>query len=144
MSETQLAQGKVDGAPIHVGDYVLVRGLVRKSIAGVGALVRFTSKTENFDGWICEDDLRWPLVDGDMPLEPADGTWLLVDGSLNPDGNPKIFRRDDAEGHWDADRRYQQHWFDVVAQEWIDWAAAVGRGAARVGVATMTVNEESE
>lgn len=138
---TQLARGKVDGKPIHVGDQVLVRGVVRQSIAGVGALVRFTSKTEDYTGWICEDDLRWALVDDDTPIEPADGTWLLIDGSLRPDGNPQIFHRDDAESHFDPDRRHQQHWFDVVAQEWIDWVEAVIRGAARVGVTTMTVNE---
>jgi hypothetical protein len=142
MSERDLARGKLDGQLIHVGDVVMVRGVVRRSQAGVGALVRFTSKTENYDGWICEADLSYPLVNGDLPAEPADGTWLLVDGGLNADGNPLIFRRDDAEGHFDADRRYQQHWFDVVAREWIDWLEAVGRGAARNGVARMTVEEE--
>jgi hypothetical protein len=142
-SRSGLACGKTDGEPICVGDEVLVRGVVVRSIVGVGALVRFTSKNEDYQGWIREEDLRWSLSAGaELPPEPADDTWLLVDGVLSSDGNPRIFKRDDAEGHFDLDRRHQQHWFDLVAQEWIDWPTAVQRGATRSGVRRMTVEEE--
>jgi hypothetical protein len=125
----------VDGRPIHVGDEVLVRAVVIRSVAGVGALVRFTSKTENYDGWVAEDELRAGLVE-DLPPEPPDGTWLLMHDS---DGWARIFHRDDAEGHYDENRRYQQHWFDVTGEGWIDWPSAVKRGAAFASRRRMVV-----
>lgn len=125
-----LARGAVDGNPIHVGDQVMVRATVRQSVAGVGALVRFTSKTEHYDGWVAEEDLRYALVDGDLPAEPEDDTWLYADGAMFSDGCSRIFHRDDREGHFDEDRRFQQHWYDMTGDGWIDWPAAVERGAA--------------
>lgn len=64
---------------LFVDDTVLVRGIVVRSIDGVGALVRFTSKTEDYQGWICEEDL-WSSLSGaqELPPEPADHTWLMV------------------------------------------------------------------
>lgn len=133
-----LARGAVDDIEIHVGDTVLVRGVVQRSLAGVGALVRFTSKTEDYDGWIREADLRHVVVDGKLAEEPADGTWLLVDERA--DGRSLIFHRNDAEGHYfDENRRYQQHWYDVVNQCWIDWPTAVALGAAGGHVKRMRV-----
>jgi hypothetical protein len=74
-SRSGLACGKTDGEPICVGDEVLVRGVVVRSIVGVGALVRFTSKNEDYQGWIREEDLRWSLSAGaELPPEPADDT----------------------------------------------------------------------
>jgi hypothetical protein len=143
-SEAELARGRVDGAPIHVGDQVMVRAVVCRSVAGVGALVRFTSKTEQYDGWIAEDDLRFALVDNELPAEPEDNTWLYADGSMFPDGNSRIFHRDDREGHYDEDRRFQQHWFDLTGDGWIDWPAAVERGAGRIGVRRMVVLAEDQ
>lgn len=133
------ARGAVDGREIFVGDTVMIRGTVLKSIEGVGALVELFSKTDQYPAWIREEDLRWAQVDGDLPLEPEDGTWLLS----YVDANSRIFNRNDAEGHNDReDRRHDRHWWDVVAEEWIDWPTAVQRGAARTGVRRMTVQDE--
>lgn len=140
---SSLARGRVDDLPIHVGDTVMIAGEVLQSVAGVGALVRLFSKTDEMQVWVAEHHLRWAQVQDSLPPEPVDGTWLLVDGSLNPDGNPQVFCRDDAEGHYDERRRHQQRWFDVVAQEWLDWPQAVSRGAARTGVRRMTVDGDS-
>lgn len=135
------ARGKVDGQELFVGDTVLVAGTVVNSVAGVGALVQFTSKTEDWQGWIREADLRFALVDNDLPIEPADGTWLLS----YVDANARIFHRDDTKGHNDRDtRRYDRHWWDVVAQEWIDWPTAVSRGAAHSNARRMTVQDADE
>lgn len=139
-----LARGAVDGNTIHVGDQVMVRATVRRSVAGVGALVRFTSKTEHYEGWVAEQDLRYALVDGDLPAEPENGTWLYADGTMFSDGCSRIFHRDDREGHFDEDRRFQQHWYDMTGDGWIDWPAAVERGAARNGVRRMVVLAEDE
>lgn len=141
---SELARGAVDGHPIHVGDQVMVRATVRRSVAGVGALVRFTSKTEHYDGWVAESELRYALLDGDLPDEPGDGTWLYADGSMFSDGCSRIFHRDDREGHYDDDRRFQQHWYDLTGDGWIDWPAAVERGAARAGVRRMVVLSEDQ
>lgn len=62
-----------------------------------------------------------------LPGEPADGTMLA---GTDPSGtNLRVFRRDDAEGHFDPDRRHHRRWWDAVGQEWIDWPTAVRRGA---------------
>jgi hypothetical protein len=139
---TQRARGKVDGQEIFEGDEVMVRGTVVRSQAGVGALVRFTSKTEDYEGWICEADLKFPLIDSGLPAEPADGTWLIV---YEDSGNALIFNRDDANGHNDRDqRRHDRHWRSVVTQEWIDWPAAVARGAAKPSARRMLLLAEDQ
>lgn len=137
------ARGQVDRMELFVDDTVLVRGTVVRSVDGVGALVRFTSKTEDYQGWICEEDL-WSSLSGsqELPPEPADGTWLMVH---NDQGMCRIFHRDDAEGHCDRPtRRHDRHWWDVVAEQWIDWPEAVVRGAAHTGVQRMRVESEDE
>lgn len=141
MSENGHAYGVLDGNEIFVGDTVLVRGEALRSVSGVGALVRFTSKTENYEGWICEADLRYSVSAAEQfPAEPADGTWLLT---YDREGAAQIFHRDDAEGHSDwPTRRRDRHWWDVVAKEWIDWSTAVLRGAARSDVQRMRVEED--
>jgi hypothetical protein len=98
---SELAKGAADNQPIHVGDQVMIRAEVLRSIEGVGALVRIYSKTDEQEIWIAPMHL------------------------------PRIFHRDDAEGHRDDRRRHDQHWFDVQDQQWIDWPVAVERGAAR-------------
>lgn len=137
------ARGMIDGNEIFVGDTVLVRGLAVRSVGGVGALIRFTSKTEDYEGWVCEADLRYSVSASEQfPSEPPDGTWLLVH---DVQGGTQIFNRDDAEGHNDHGvRRYDRHWWDVVARQWIDWPTAVLRGAARADVRRMRVEEQPE
>lgn len=136
------ARDKVDGVEIFVGDTVMVSGEVVRSVAGVGALVQFTSKTENYQGWIREDDLWFAALTPDLAPEPGDGVWLLVH---DEEGVAQIFHRDDAEGHCDhPTRRYDRHWWDVVATQWIDWPTAVLRGAGRRDVQRMRVEGEGE
>jgi hypothetical protein len=125
---SELAKGAADNQPIHVGDQVMIRAEVLRSIEGVGALVRIYSKTDEQEIWIAPMHLRYAVSDADLPPEPGDGTWLIVHDS---EGMPRIFHRDDAEGHRDDRRRHDQHWFDVQDQQWIDWPVAVERGAAR-------------
>lgn len=43
--------------------------------------------------------------------------------------NLRWFARNDAEGHNDPERRYHRRWWDVHAEERIDWPTAVKRGA---------------
>lgn len=110
----------------RVGDEVLIRGTVLQWIPTVGARVELFSKTDQYEAWIRPDHIAEVIVP-DLPAEPADGTWLLGE---EPRGtNARIFMRDDAEGHHDPYRRHDQHWWDVVAEQWIDWPAAVKRGA---------------
>lgn len=131
-----LAHGVVDGQPIFVGDQVLIRAEVVKSIAGAGVLVKLFSKTDEMQVWVSEPHLRWAVEENDLPSEPADQTWLLVH---DDEGMALVFHRDDAEGHSDECRRHDEHWWDVVAQRWIDWPAAVMRGAAHPDVQRMMV-----
>lgn len=136
----ELARGVVDGEPIHVGDQVMIRAEVLQSRAGVGALVRLFSETDEMKVWIAPDHLRYAVVEHDLPPEPPNGTWLYADGSQFDDGNSRIFQRNDAEGHADKpERRHDRHWYDVVDQRWIDWPHAVDRGAARAYVRRMVV-----
>jgi hypothetical protein len=112
---------------IHVGDKVLVLGEAVEVVSGVGVLVEFFSKTDQYSGWIRED-----LVHHHPPEpvpEPPDGTWLV--GGENPDtGEQSVFRRDDAEGRSDRPvRRHDRHWWDYAGSEWVDWPEAVRRGA---------------
>lgn len=145
MTSHELAHGIVDGKPIHAGDQVMVRAEVLQSQAGVGALLRLYSRTDEMQVWVREDHLRYALVDPELPPEPPDGSWLHADGSMFPDGNSRIFHRSDAEGHNDRDvRRFDRHWWDVVEQKWIDWPAAVERGAARTGVRRMVLLAEDQ
>lgn len=110
----------------RVGDEVLIRATVKKVTPTVGVLVELFSKTEQYPVWIRPDEFA-DVVLPDMPDEPADGTWLH---GIHPHTNTTaVFRRDDAEGHNDPDRRHDRRWWDVVAGEWIDWPTAVRRGA---------------
>lgn len=144
MSDHSLARGKVDGRPIYVGDQVMVRAEVLVSHEGVGALLRFYSKTDEQKVWVAEGHLRYAVVDADLPDEPPDGTILHVDGLEFPDGSSRIFIRDDAEGHSDDRRRHDEHWFDVTEQRWIDWPHAVDRGAARSSARRMALLSAEE
>jgi hypothetical protein len=110
----------------RVGDEILVRGVVSQWVPGVGVLVELFSKTDQYETWI-RPDLIAEVVVPNLPNEPADGTWLL--GRDPYSENARVFRRDDAEGHCDAHRRHDQHWRDVVAEEWIDWPQVIRRGA---------------
>ncbi|MFJ1539343.1 hypothetical protein ACIODS_12440 [Micromonospora chalcea] len=116
-----------DGVPTPlVGDTVLIRGVIKQYTPGVGALVEFFSKTDQYEAWI-RSDLIADVLLPNPPAEPADGTWLA---GVKPGGtNTRVFIRDDAEGHNDPDRRHDRHWWDVVAEEWVDWPTAVRRGA---------------
>lgn len=139
MSDSGLARGAADGNPIHVGDQVMVRAEVLRSKAGVGALLRLYSRTDEMQVWVREDHLRYAVADVDLPAEPPDHTWLYVDGGEFDDGCSRIFNRDDREGHFDEHRRYQQHWYDHTGDGWIDWPAAVERGATRPAARRMVV-----
>lgn len=111
---------------IKVGDEVLVRGEMIRAMDGVGALVEFFSKTDQYQAWIrCEDvvEVRVPSP----PEEPPNGT--LLRGDPNDEGVSSVFHRDDREGHADRDRRYDRHWWDFAAQEWVDWPTTWRRGA---------------
>ncbi|RKR92837.1 hypothetical protein BDK92_7319 [Micromonospora pisi] len=110
-----------------VGDEVLVRGTVLRWLPGVGAVIEVLGKTDVQQVWVRPDRIDKVILP-DLPGEPADGTML---GGTDPDGsNDRVFRRDDAEGHNDRhERRHDRHWWDVVAEEWIDWPTAVRRGA---------------
>lgn len=137
---TERARGAVDGREIFVGDTVMIRAIVLQSVAGVGAEVEMFSKTDQYSAWVREEDLRWAVVQEDLPPEPADDTWLMVH---DEEGMCLIFHRDDAEGHNDRDnRRYDRHWWDVTEKQWIDWPTAVSRGAARHDVRRMNVEDE--
>jgi hypothetical protein len=138
---TELAHGVVDGAPIHVGDQVLIRAQVLQSIEGVGVRVHLFSKTDEYTAWIREDHLWMAASQDSLPAEPADGTWLIMHDS---EGKSRIFHRDDAEGHFDPDRRHQQHWYDVTGEGWIDWPAAIDRGAATASRRRMVVLAEGQ
>lgn len=110
----------------RVGDEILVRGTVVQWLPGVGALVELFSKTDQYEAWI-RPSLIADVIVPNLPEEPADGTWL---GGEDPDsGNTRVFCRSDARGHCDDDRRYDRRWWDVAAEEWIDWPMAVRRGA---------------
>ena len=109
-----------------VGDEVLIRAAVLRWEPTVGALVELFSKTDQYEEWIRPDRIAEVVVPN-LPEEPADGVWL---GGEDPhSGNARFFARNDAEGHCDDDRRHDRHWWDVVAEEWIDWPAAIRRGA---------------
>ncbi|MDG4791954.1 hypothetical protein O7626_39770 [Micromonospora sp. WMMD1102] len=111
----------------HVGDEVLIRGKVVRWVPTVGAVVELFSKTDQYEVWIRPDRIAEVIVPN-VPDEPADGTWLL--GEDPHVRNARVFQRDDAEGHCDRpERRHDRHWWDVVAEEWIDWPEAVRRGA---------------
>lgn len=125
MTSDGLAHGQLDGEPIHVGDTAVFKAEVLRSVAGVGALLKIFSKTDEMQIWVAEDHLLHSSM-AELTPEPPDGTWLLAHDA---DGMPKIFHRNDAEGHFDPGRRHQQHWFDVVNGEWIDWPTACERGA---------------
>lgn len=137
--DTPPARGQVDNQPILPGDQVLIRAEVIVSHEGVGALVKLHSKTDEYQAWVAERHLQQAVLDS-VPDEPDDGTWLAVPDS---EGFTNIFHRDDAEGPRDERRRHEQHWRDIVRQEWIDWPEAVHRGAGRPGTRRMTAQEPS-
>lgn len=117
-----------EGVPTPmVGDEVLIRATVVKWQPGVGARVELFSKTDQYQAWIRADHIAEVVVN-DIPVaEPADGTILAGE---EPGGvNLRVFVRDDAEGHNDPDRRHDRHWWDVTAEDWVDWPTAVRRGA---------------
>lgn len=110
---------------VRVGDRILIEGTAIKVLPGVGVLVELFSKSDQYEAWVREDLVREVIVDS-VWEEPADGTWLVVadEGDCG-----SVFRRDDAEGHNDPDRRYHRRWWDYAAGEWIDWPTACRRGA---------------
>ncbi|MEU8334853.1 hypothetical protein [Micromonospora tulbaghiae] len=109
-----------------VGDNVLVRGVIKQYTPGVGALVEFFSKTDQYEVWI-RPDLIADVLLPNPPAEPVDGTWLH--GNTTP-GHTAFVRDDSGSGsQHDEDRRFPRRWFDVAAQEYIDWPTAVRRGA---------------
>lgn len=110
-----------------VGDEVLVRGTVTRVERGVGVVVELFSKTDQYEAWV-RRDLIVDVVLPDVPGEPPDGTWLA---GQDPDaGHERVFIRNDAEGHNDREvRRHDRRWWDVYAEQWIDWPTAVRRGA---------------
>lgn len=93
---------------------------------GTGAEPRAASR-DRAEAWVLEDAVR-DVVIPEAPDEPADGTWLIGDDT-DGDGLSSVFRRDDAEGHNDPDRRHHRRWWDYARGEWIDWPTAVRRGA---------------
>ncbi len=110
---------------VMVGDEVVVRGTVIEVKPGVGVVVEFFSKTDQWRGWVREDLVEVVMPAG-LPKEPADGTWLRT----GPDADePSVFHRDDAEGHSGGNRRFDEHWWDFHAGQWIDWPTAHRRGA---------------
>lgn len=110
----------------RVGDEVLIRGTVKEWRPGIGLLVEMLSKTDQYTAWV-RADFVYDVLLPDLPDEPADGTWLA---GIDPGGtNTRVFIRDDAEGHNDPDRRHDRRWWDVVAEQWVDWPTAVKRGA---------------
>ncbi|MEU7980519.1 hypothetical protein AB0B63_18545 [Micromonospora sp. NPDC049081] len=109
-----------------VGDEVLIRGIVKQFTPGVGVLVELLSKTDQHEAWVRLDDVA-DVVLPNLPVEPTDGTWLA---GVEPGGaNARVFIRDDSEGHNDPERRYHRRWWDVAAEQWVDWPTAVKRGA---------------
>lgn len=118
---------------IRPGDRVLIEAAVIRHMPGVGTLVELFSKTDQYTAWVREDHIVQVVLPDPVP-EPEDDTWLL--GSF--DGHPRVFHRDDAEGHNDPERRHDRHWWDVVTEQWIDWPEAVRRGANPA--LPMTVN----
>lgn len=109
-----------------VGDEILIRGIVKQYMPGVGVLVELFSKTDQYEAWVrldLVDDLRLHV----SPDEPSDGTWLE---GVEPGGTNRLaFIRDDRGSSSEPERRHQRHWFDVAAQEFVDWPTAVKRGA---------------
>jgi len=113
---------------IKVGDPVLVAGTAVEVIPGVGVRVELFSKTDQYEAWIREADVQLAPMP-DVPDEPDSGVWVLgAPDKVWPSG-ATVFHRDDALAPDDADRRNRRRWWDVAAAEWVDWPAAVERGA---------------
>jgi hypothetical protein len=112
---------------IYVGDRVLVSATVREVIPGVGVRVELFSKTDQYDAWVRERDVT-VAAEGCLPDEPTDGAWLRGGGG-NTSGPGLVFHRDDRRSPTGEGRRYDRHWWDFEASEWVDWPEAVGRGA---------------
>lgn len=111
---------------LYEGDRVLVQATVVRATPGVGVLVEMFSKTDHYEAWVRWSDIT--SITEVVSPEPPDGTWLV--GDADEDGNGSVFRRDDAEGHNDRERRrYDRRWWDYAASEWIDWPTALRRGA---------------
>lgn len=110
---------------LYEGDRVLVQATVIRATPGFGVLVEMVSKTDQYQAWVRWADVT-PVME-DLRSEPPDGTWLV--GDDHDDGSSSVFHRDDAEGHSDQGRRYDRHWWDYSASEWIDWPTALRRGA---------------
>lgn len=135
-----LARGQVDGLPIYAGDTVMIKAEVVRSVAGLGAVVRLYSKTDEMKVWVAEKHLQFATSGLGLDPEPEDGAWLIHCAG----GRPRIFHRDDAKGHNDRDvRRHDRHWWDVVAEEWIDWPTACDRGASADDVQRMRIQDAS-
>lgn len=112
----------------RVGDEILIRGTVTQYAPGVGVTVELFSKTDQYTAWV-RFDLIADVILPDLPAEPADGTWLA---GVDPDGRAdrvRVFVRDDEGGPRESGRRHYRQWWDVAAQQWVDWPAAVRRGA---------------
>ncbi|MFI6228573.1 hypothetical protein ACIBCR_14830 [Micromonospora echinospora] len=113
------------GDPLRVGDNILVAATVKKNDPQFGVLIELDG-TDHYTLWV-PDGFRYETVVPNLPVEPADGLWVA---GVEPGGtNTRVFIRNDAEGHNDPDRRHHRHWWDVAAEEWIDWPTAVKRGA---------------
>lgn len=117
---------------VRVGDEVLIRATVVSlpDRARGEVKVELFSKTDQYNAVVRLDLIETVLMlFPSVAEEPPDGTWLA--GETNEDtGNASVFRRDDAEGHCDQPiRRYDRHWWDFAASEWIDWPTAIRRGA---------------
>lgn len=110
----------------RVGDEVLLRVTVKAWEPGVGVLVEIISKTDQYSTWVRQDFIA-DVILPNLPDEPVDGTWLA--GVEPRSTNTRVFIRNDAEGHNDPDRRHDRRWWDVAAEQWVDWPTAVKRGA---------------
>lgn len=130
-ADGQTAVWREDAQPVTphrpmVADEVLIRGTVIEVVPGAGVTIELFNKASQHTAWVRESDVV-QVVTREGPPEPDDGTWLV--GEPDDDGRSSVFRRSDAEGHCDDDRRYDRRWWDVAAAQWIDWPTAVRRGA---------------
>lgn len=126
MKERDLAVCR-DGSRPMIGDKVQLEATVLESLAGVGVLLEVFSKTDQMKVWVRESHLLSTVSDEGLPVEPLNGTLLLL---TLTDGRGMAFRRDDEEGHFDPGRRHDRHWFSISDQMWVDWrhvAAALVR-----------------
>jgi hypothetical protein len=118
------------GQRVKVGDVILVRGsVVEAPHTGVGVLVELYSNQGPERNWIRDRDVV-ALHMPELPDEPADNAWLVGDDrDYQYGGGINVFHRDDACSPHEPERRRARHWQVAGTGEWLDWPAAVGRGA---------------